>query len=57
MYVFDCDVGYVCCQGYVRFQEEGAAKKAKEEILKKGEKSGGGAKLCGADTELRVLEG
>lgn len=44
------------CQGYVRFREEGAATKAREGLL---ERAVGNSlpQLCGADTELRVLEG
>ena len=38
-------------QGYVRFDEEGGAKKALEEMEKSKNQ------LCGAEVQLRVLEG
>ena len=43
-------------QGYVRFQEENGAKRALDSLSKKAE-GGGSPQICGADTELRVLEG
>ena len=42
-------------QGYVRFSEEGGAKKAKEGL--EAAAGDGKPQLCGADTELSVLEG
>ena len=50
---------YLCVcnvQGYVRFQEENGAKRAADGLSQKVE-SGGNPQICGADTELRVLEG
>lgn len=54
----DCEIGIRVCvlQGYVRFREEGTANKAREGLLERAVGTGV-AQLCGADTELRVLEG
>lgn len=58
----DCEIVCLCVcvcvlQGYVRFREEGAANKAREGLLERAVGNTGVAQLCGADTELRVLEG
>ena len=41
----------------MRFREEGGAKRARDGLLERVVGAGGVAQLCGADTELRVLEG
>ena len=47
----------VVAQGYVRFREEGGAKRARDGLLERAVGGTGVAQLCGADTELRILEG
>ena len=44
-------------QGYVRFREEGGAKRAREGLLDRAVGGAGVAQLCGSDVELKVLEG
>ena len=55
MYI-TCACTYGNMQGYVRFQEENGAKRALDGLSNKAE-GGGSPQICGADTELRVLEG
>ena len=56
MYVYYMCMYYGNMQGYVRFQEENGAKRALDGLSKKAE-GGASPQICGADTELRVLEG
>ncbi len=46
----------VCCQGHIRFEEEGSASKVLA-ALKEGAGEGGVITLCEAEVEVRVLQG
>ena len=41
----------------MRFREEGGATRVRDGLLERAVGGTGVAQLCGADTELRVLEG